>query len=95
MLVANINLLWLAIASSALAITVLIIGLAADLTEAECCSAILAGIAACFWAGILIFQASYNTEEKYQILLDRQTRAERTVEKYLIDHPELKVLKNR
>lgn len=93
MLSVDISVLYVAIILSCIALVFIIVGGIEKIEWSKYASLVFGLVALLFWLTILTYQLADSNEEKYQILLNRQTRAERTVEKYLIDHPELKVLK--
>ena len=92
MLNIDVSVLYVAIILSCIALAFIIVGGIENIEWSKYASLAFGLVALLFWLIILTYQIDSN-EEKYQTLLNRQTRAERTVEKYLIDHPELKVLK--
>ena len=92
MLSVNISVLYMAITLSCIALAFIIVGGIENIEWSKGASLVFGLVALLLWLIIIVCQLMDSNEEKYQILLDRQTRAERTVEKYLIDHPELKVL---
>lgn len=92
MLNVNINLLWIAIVLSCIALAFIIVGGIEDIDWSKNVSLVFGFVALVFWIIVLIYQLAVTNKDKYQTLLDRQIQAERNVEKYLIDHPELRVL---
>lgn len=92
MLNIDVNILWVAITLSCIAFAFMIVGGIEDIEWSKYISLTFGVVALLFWLIILTFQVTDSSRNKYQTLLNRQTRAERNVEKYLIDHPELKVL---
>lgn len=92
MLNVNINFLWAAITLSCIALAFIIVGGIEDIDWSKYISLIFGLVALVFWIIVLLLQLADSNRNKYQTLLNRQTQAERNVEKYLIDHPELRVL---
>lgn len=92
MLAVNINFLWAAIALSCIALAFIIVGGVEDIDWSKYISLIFGLVAIVFWIIVLLIQFGNSNRTKYQTLLNRQTQAERNVEKYLIDHPEFRVL---
>jgi Na+(H+)/acetate symporter ActP len=92
MLNVNINFLWAAITLSCIALAFIIVGGIEDIDWSKYISLIFGLVALVFWIIVLLLQLADSNKNKYQTLLNRQTQAERNVEKYLIDHPELRVL---
>lgn len=92
MLNVNINFLWAAITLSCIALAFIIVGGIEDIDWSKYLSLIFGIVAFAFWLTVLLLQVTDSKKNKYQTLLNRQIQAERNVEKYLIDHPELRVL---
>jgi len=92
MLNVSINVLWIAITLSCIALVFVIVGGIEDIDWSKCLSLIFGIVAFVFWFVVLLLQVTDSNRSKYQTLLNRQIQAERNVEKYLIDHPELRVL---
>jgi Na+(H+)/acetate symporter ActP len=92
MLNVNINFLWAAITLSCIALAFIIVGGIEDIDWSKYISLIFGLVALVFWIIVLFFQLADSNKNKYQTLLNRQIQAERNVEKYLIDHPEFRVL---
>lgn len=92
MLAVNINFLWAAIALSCIALAFIIVGGVEDIDWSKYISLIFGLVAIVFWIIVLLLQLADSNKNKYQTLLNRQIQAERNVEKYLIDHPEFRVL---
>lgn len=92
MLNVNINFLWAAITLSCIALAFIIVGGVEDIDWSKYISLIFGLVALVFWIIVLLLQLADSNKNKYQTLLNRQIQAERNVEKYLIDHPEFRVL---
>jgi Na+(H+)/acetate symporter ActP len=92
MLNVNINFLWAAITLSCIALAFIIVGGIEDIDWSKYISLIFGLVALVFWIIVLLLQLADSNKNKYQTLLNRQIQAERNVEKYLIDHPEFRVL---
>lgn len=92
MLNVNINFLWAAITLSCIALAFIIVGGIEDIDWSKYISLIFGLVALVFWIIVLLLQLADSNRNKYQTLLNRQIQAERNVEKYLIDHPEFRVL---
>jgi len=92
MLAVSINVLWIAITLSCITLAFIIVGGIEDIDWSKYISLIFGIAAFVFWLGVLVCQVLDSNRNKYQTLLNRQIQAERNVEKYLIDHPELRVL---
>lgn len=92
MLIVNVNIIWMAITLSCIALAFIIVGSVENIEWSKYASLVFGLVALLLWLIILACHLADSNESKYQTLLDRQTQAERNIEKYLIDHPELKVL---
>lgn len=92
MLNVNINFLWAAITLSCIALAFIIVGGIEVIDWTKYISLIFGLVALVFWIIVLLLQLADSNKNKYQTLLNRQIQAERNVEKYLIDHPEFRVL---
>lgn len=92
MLAVNINFFWATIALSCIALAFIIVGGIEDIDWSRYISLIFGIVALVFWIVVLLIQFGNSNRSKYQTLLNRQIQAERNVEKYLIDHPNLRVL---
>lgn len=91
----NVNndyILWAAITLSCIALAFIIVGGIEDIDWSKYVSLIFGIVAIVFWIIVLLIQFGNSNKDKYQTLLNRQIQAERNVEKYLIDHPDLRVL---
>ena len=88
--------LWIAITLSCIFIISIIIFKVCDEDWVGAVASISAlfGLLLLVWIFVIVFALNLiNSKYKYQILLYDKIKAERNIEKHLIDHPELRELK--